>query len=283
MPVIPSVKYHLPGQGETTGARRSTGIPPASSSGLGGRRREPAHAAGEGLLAYARGLRPGRAAGHRARLAAPRARSHPARRRRGKVRLGLKLFNALDDDAFQLTLLREVHETRRPDFLVYANRLFDPDREFDGVTGVAYGGPDLSDRNLRLLTALRAAQASGEITGEPLEISGTGDIGSGRMALEYALRGCTSFQLHTLFQLPAEEFAMRRGSKVQRAIHRLYFDPCGGLHRLGGSCGPAAGSPGDRRLDPLPGPRRSGPSSCLGPGPRRPARVARQSGPGVSR
>ena len=63
----------------------------------------------------------------------------------------------------------------------------------------------------------------------PLEISATGDISSGRIAVEYALRGCTSFQIHTLFQLPATEFAMRVGSRVQRALHRLYFDPRDGF------------------------------------------------------
>jgi hypothetical protein len=62
-----------------------------------------------------------------------------------------------------------------------------------------------------------------------LETSGTGDISSGRLAVEYALRGCTSFQIHTLFQLPTEVYAMRRGSKVERALHRLYFDPTEGF------------------------------------------------------
>jgi dihydroorotate dehydrogenase len=147
----------------------------------------------------------------------------------GSVRVGLKLFNSLDTDEFQLEMLAAVHDGPRPDFLVYANRLFDPDREFEGHRGVAFGGPELSDRNLRLLSALRAAQARGEIDPAPLEISGTGDISSGRIAVEYALRGCTSFQVHTLFQLPASEFAMRVGSKVQRALHRLYFDPRDGL------------------------------------------------------
>jgi dihydroorotate dehydrogenase len=118
-----------------------------------------------------------------------------------------------------------VHGEARPDFLICANRLFDPDREFEGKRGVAYGGPDLSDRNLRVLTRLRTAQASGDTPGPPLEISATGDITSGRIAVEYALRGCTSFQIHTMFQLPAREFAMRVGSRVQRALHRLYFDP----------------------------------------------------------
>ena len=47
----------------------------------------------------------------------------------GQVRLGLKLFNSLDDDAFQLAMLRRGPRPSRPDFLIYANRLFDPDRE----------------------------------------------------------------------------------------------------------------------------------------------------------
>jgi hypothetical protein len=184
----------------------------------------------------------------------------------GKVRLGLKLFNTVDDDTFQLQILRQVHETSPPDFLIYANRLFDPDREFDGVRGVAYGGPDLSDRNLRLLSALRQAQARGEIAGGPLEISGTGDIGTGRMAVEYALRGCTSFQIHTLYQLPAEEFVMRRGSKVQRAIHRLYFDPVHGFivwaSHAARRLGLVAADGTVRFLDIA----RAGAASCLGAG-----------------
>jgi dihydroorotate dehydrogenase len=147
----------------------------------------------------------------------------------GSVKVGLKLFNSLEDDAFQLAMLAAVHRESSPDFLVYANRLFDPDREFEGRRGVAYGGPDLSDRNLRMLSAMRAAQVAGTIAGPPLEVSATGDISSGRIAVEYALRGCTSFQIHTLFQLPASEFAMRVGSRLQRALHRLYFDPQDGF------------------------------------------------------
>jgi hypothetical protein len=149
----------------------------------------------------------------------------------GAVKVGLKLFNALDDDAFQGTMLAKVHEPgpSRPDFLIYANRLFDPGREFDGQRGIAYGGPDLSDRNLRLLTALRAGQAADTIPRADLEISATGDITSGRMAVEYALRGCTSFQLHTFFQLPLDVYAMTQGTKLKRALHMLYFHPEDGL------------------------------------------------------
>ena len=126
-------------------------------------------------------------------------------------------------------MLAAVHGDCRPDFLIYANRLFDRQRVFDGVQGVAYGGPDLSDRNLRLLSRRLHGQDRGEIPRQALEVSGTGDISSGRIAVEYALRGCFSFQIHTLFQLPAEVYAMRRGSQDRAALHRLYFDPADGL------------------------------------------------------
>jgi len=148
---------------------------------------------------------------------------------RDRVRVGLKLFNALFEDDFQLEMLRAVtaNELDRPDFLVYANRLFDPAREFEGQRGIAVGGPDLSDRNLRILGEFAAR--TGPRVAAPLDISATGNILSGRMAVEYLLRGCSSFQMHTLFQLPASEFAMKQGSKAAKAIHKLYFDPAEGF------------------------------------------------------
>jgi hypothetical protein len=45
------------------------------------------------------------------------------------------------------------------------------------------------------------------------------------MAAEYLLRGASSFQMHTLFQLPDGEFAMRAGSKTEKALHHLLFHP----------------------------------------------------------
>ena len=61
------------------------------------------------------------------------------------------------------------------------------------------------------------------------EVSGTGGISSGRDILEYARRGCESVQLHTFFQLPLEEYAATEGSRTQRGLHRLVFDPVDGL------------------------------------------------------
>lgn len=147
------------------------------------------------------------------------------------VRIGLKLFNALFNDDFQVRMLRCLHDAGpdRPDFVVYCNRLFDPDRVFEGHRGIAYGGPDLSDRNLRVLDAFLSEARAGAVTLPLLETSATGDIHSGRMAMEYALRGCSSFQLHTLFQLPADQYVMRTGNKTQKALHLLYFHPEDGL------------------------------------------------------
>lgn len=143
------------------------------------------------------------------------------------VHIGLKIFNALFDDDFQLAMLKAIHAAgaNRPDFFVYANRLFDPHKEFDGQVGVAYGGPDLSDRNLRVLDQFAAACDRGEILMQRLPWSATGNITTGRMAVEYALRGATSFQLHTFFQLPADQYHMKSGSRSQRALHELYFHP----------------------------------------------------------
>jgi hypothetical protein len=233
MLVVPSVKYHLPAPGET--AWRNDEYVETTRALLGAYRESLGESAAP--MPLEKDFSPTLAGSDRAsqratvlewlrrvpcliRAAAPDP---------GDIRVGLKIFNSVEDDPFQLALLALVHGEDRPDFLVYANRLFDPERVFEGKRGVAFGGPDLSDRNLRVLTALRAAQSRGEIARSPMDLSGTGDISSGRIAVEYALRGCTSFQIHTLFQLPAGEYAMHGGTKVQKALHRLYFDPIDGF------------------------------------------------------
>src|SRR5205807_1983375 len=75
------------------------------------------------------------------------------------------------------------------DALVCFNRLFDAER------GVAYGGWDLSERNLRVLETSLTPGASPGFPG----LTGTGNICSGRMILDYARRGCESLELHTFF------------------------------------------------------------------------------------
>jgi len=135
-------------------------------------------------------------------------------RAHGEVRLAMKLMNARFDDDFQ----REMMEAAgRADALVVFNRLF------DSVQGAAYGGTELSDRNLRVLD-----RPSARPPVRP-SLSGTGNIHSGRMIVEYARRGSSSVQLHTFFQLPLEEYPATDGSRTQRALHALIFDPRDGL------------------------------------------------------
>jgi len=149
-----------------------------------------------------------------------------------KIHVGLKMFNALFEDDFQLRMLDTVHKASgagQADFLIYGNRLFDPQKQYLDKVGVAYGGPDLSDRNLRVLEKFLARQFASDHRTEFLPVSATGDIHSGRIAAEYLLRGCSTFQMHTVFQLPDSEYFMNTGGKPEKALHRLLFHPEEGL------------------------------------------------------
>jgi hypothetical protein len=132
----------------------------------------------------------------------------------GPIRLALKLMNARFDAAFQVEMMRA---SRNADMVVWCNRLFDEHR------GVAYGGWDLSDRNLATLDLARAAGV------ERPPLCGTGNIGSGRMILAYAQRGAESVALHTFFQLPLSAYPATHGSRTARALHALVFHPRDGL------------------------------------------------------
>jgi hypothetical protein len=212
MPVIPSVKYHHPAVGESfregeyahttaslrtvwDSARRGTPMPIEKdfSPTLAGDDRATQQAS---ILRWLREV-PGLMAKH-----APGS------------RIGVKLMNALFDDAFQVEMVKAA-AAANPAFLVAFNRLFDPDRQ------VAYGGYDLSDRNLRVLDLVH------DLALPP--ISATGNICSGKMMLEYALRGATSGQLHTFFQLPLSEYTATGGSRTARALHTLMLHPENGI------------------------------------------------------
>lgn len=146
-----------------------------------------------------------------------------------EVELGIKVMNAPFEDEFQVEMLRTLAKTEpQPDFIIYANRLFNPEKTFEGQKGISYGGPDLSWRNLKVLTSVRRLQHLKQFPELP-PLSATGDICSGRLALEYILRGAESCQIHTLFQLPGSEYAMKKGTKTCRALHRLIFSPSDGL------------------------------------------------------
>jgi len=147
-----------------------------------------------------------------------------------KIFLGVKLMNTIFDDEFQIEMFKTILNSKgSPDYLVCSNRLFDSEKVFEGKKGVAYGGYDLSDRNLSVLSALRRLERSGEIKGKEVPISATGNICSGKMMLEYALRGCQNGQIHTYFQIPYENYKMRKGSRVAKAFLELMINPETGL------------------------------------------------------
>lgn len=138
--------------------------------------------------------------------------------------LGMKLFNPSLGDDFQVKMLDVLNDMRDKVQVITAfNRLFDMKREFEGKKGIAYGGYDLSDRNLRVLDKFNKNRD------EFIPISGTGNINSGRMMVEYAIRGATSGQMHTYFQLPSHNYKLNEGSRTRRGIHELMFNPENGL------------------------------------------------------
>jgi hypothetical protein len=206
--VVPSVKYHLPRLDE-----------PFKDAEYAFTTRALAAAWGEPLLRLEKDFSPTLAgdplSGEQAQILRW-LREVPARiRAQAAVRLAVKVMNARFDDDFQVEMMRAAAGA---DALVVFNRLFDLER------GIAYGGPELIERNLRVLARL----TPGGSPGIP-ELSGTGGISSGRDILEYARRGCESVQLHTFFQLPLEAYAATDGSRTQRALHQLVFDPANGL------------------------------------------------------
>jgi hypothetical protein len=133
------------------------------------------------------------------------------------VRVAVKLMNARFDDEFQVDMMRAAHGA---DAMVCFNRLF------DASLGVAYGGWDLSERNLRVLDRYRLLPSP---TAPSSPLVGTGNICTGEMVLAYARRGCESVQLHTCFQLPLSEYPATHGSRTARALHALVFHPAHGL------------------------------------------------------
>lgn len=141
--------------------------------------------------------------------------------------LGIKLFNPLYDDDFQIEMMKILNEgsSKIIDTITCFNRLFDFNKNYDGKKGIAYGGYDLSDRNLRVLTEFIENYKGDSF----IPISATGNINSGRMMVEYALRGATSGQLHTYFQIPSRNYNLKEGSRTKKALHELMFNPANGL------------------------------------------------------
>jgi hypothetical protein len=216
IPIVPSVKYHLPSGGEpfceaeyqhTTDALLKVW----ASNG------------GGGPMPLEKDFSPTLAGDDRARQRETILRwlaevpGEVERAAPGETVLGVKLMNALFDDDFQVEMTR-VAARAAPAFIVGYNRLFDPGRK------VAYGGYDLSDRNLRVLDRFHEVYGS-----VPVPLSATGNICSGRLMLEYALRGAENGQVHTFFQLPLSVYRATGGSRTARALHTLMLHPEHGL------------------------------------------------------
>lgn len=231
MQIAPSVKYHLPAAGEgdfSTGEYRYT------TQAL----QDVWQSARSGVMPLEKDFSPTLAGDDRSReqeqiltwLRRVPELIYGAAKDPGLC-LGVKLMNTRFDLDFQVEMMRVLlDETERaPDFVVYANRLFDPQKEFEGKVGVAYGGPDLSHRNLEGLRAIHDAIHSGRIHRPLPPVSGTGDILTGSMAIAYGLLGATSCQMHTLFQLPDTEFGATTRSKTAAVLHHLVLHPESGL------------------------------------------------------
>lgn len=141
--------------------------------------------------------------------------------------IGVKLFNPSFDDDFQVQMVKTLNESSSDivDVITCFNRLFDFNKEFEGKKGIAYGGYDLSDRNLRVLSKFIDEYKNKEF----IPISATGNINSGKMMVEYALRGATSGQIHTYFQIPSKNYRLKEGSRTKKALHELMFNPVNGL------------------------------------------------------
>lgn len=209
MLAVPSVKYHLPRLSEAF-----------SDAEYGHTTAELARIWGPDELPVEKDFSPTLAGDP---LADERARvlrwitEAPGRIRRAArhgARIQLKLMNARFDDDFQVEMLAAARDA---DGVTAFNRLFDAGR------GSAYGGWELSDRNLRVLDLALSRSVP-----RP-RLSGTGNICSGRVLLDYARRGCESVQVHTFFQLPLGEYPAAVGSRSQRALHTLVFHPTDGV------------------------------------------------------
>ncbi len=138
----------------------------------------------------------------------------------------VKLPNADRGPEFQAELVKTALDEGKGSVggLIVGNRLFDPNATFEGQTGIAYGGYDLSNANLDTLDRMIE-------DGIRTSLIGTGNICSGRIMVEYAVRGCDSGQLHTFFQLPSNAYRAPKGhgGKIWRAMRELLFHPDDGL------------------------------------------------------
>jgi hypothetical protein len=136
------------------------------------------------------------------------------------LRAGLKLGAAPFDAAFQARALEAaLGAADQPAFLVLFDRLRRFERRRGGRRAISFGGAELARRNFAALDRV----------GRAVEFSALGDVTTGRRMVEYALRGATSGQMHTIFQLPESAYRRKTGNRVDKALHELVFHPVHGL------------------------------------------------------
>jgi len=138
----------------------------------------------------------------------------------------VKIPNADRGPEFQLQLVKDSIEEGKERLagIIIGNRLFDPKGEFEGQVGIAYGGWDLSNANLETLDLMLKEKIN-------VPLIATGNIGTGRMMVEYALRGCTAGEIHTFFQLSPSSYRAPKGDggRIWRAMREIMFHPDDGL------------------------------------------------------
>jgi hypothetical protein len=142
------------------------------------------------------------------------------------VKCVVKLTNADRGAEYQLEMAQKALEVggNKVSGLLIGNRLFDHNGEFEGKKGIAYGGFDLSNANLATLDLIKKA-------GIDIPLVATGNIHSGKMMCEYAIRGCLSGEMHTFFQLPSNAYRtpVKGLPRQWVALKELMFHPDDGL------------------------------------------------------
>ena len=215
MLVVPSCKYHLPRPRRRV-ARRRVRLHDAPAPRRVGRAATcgGGDAAREGLQPDARRLRPRLAGGDRPRVSAVTGLIREAAAAR-PVSVGLKIFNAIFDDDFQLEMLASstsdagraagrLHRLRQP--------ALRPRSGVRGHAGCRLRRPRSERPQPAGARAAGTLEQRGEYHGAPPD-QRDGGHRSGRMAAEYLLRGASTFQMHTLFQLPSSEYRMHGAAR----------------------------------------------------------------------
>jgi len=144
----------------------------------------------------------------------------------GRGKCIVKIPNGGRDADFQVRLVQDSLDIGggAVKAVIAGNRLFDKSGEFEGQVGIAYGGWDLSNINLMTLDGMKNV-------GLYIPVIATGNICSGKIMAEYAVRGCLAGEIHTFFQLKPSAYRAPsgEGGLTWRALREIIFHPDDGL------------------------------------------------------